>query len=104
RPAAFFFEAEDGIRGFHVTGVQTCALPIYGLVTTLLGGGTTYVRATAGGQTDSVRVDVRFPVGDINFDTGDFESRREGTTTLVEVGRASRRQRGKLAWLRGVAT
>src|SRR5690606_41027205 len=22
-------EAEDGIRGFHVTGVQTCALPIY---------------------------------------------------------------------------
>src|SRR5690606_40809750 len=25
----FFFQAEDGIRGFHVTGVQTCALPIY---------------------------------------------------------------------------
>src|SRR5690606_39945701 len=24
-----FFEAEDGIRVFHVTGVQTCALPIY---------------------------------------------------------------------------
>src|SRR5690606_31250202 len=23
-----FFQAEDGIRGFHVTGVQTCALPI----------------------------------------------------------------------------
>src|SRR5690606_40208648 len=22
--------AEDGIRGFHVTGVQTCALPIFG--------------------------------------------------------------------------
>src|SRR5690606_39788156 len=25
----FFFQAEDGIRFFHVTGVQTCALPIY---------------------------------------------------------------------------
>src|SRR5690606_39279027 len=25
----FFFQAEDGIRAFHVTGVQTCALPIY---------------------------------------------------------------------------
>src|SRR5690606_31960698 len=25
----FFFQAEDGIRHFHVTGVQTCALPIY---------------------------------------------------------------------------
>src|SRR5690606_40199065 len=27
--SVFFFQAEDGIRDFHVTGVQTCALPIY---------------------------------------------------------------------------
>src|SRR2546425_9096335 len=26
----FFFQAEDGIRDKLVTGVQTCALPIYG--------------------------------------------------------------------------
>src|SRR5690606_41097322 len=26
---SFFFQAEDGIRDFHVTGVQTCALPIW---------------------------------------------------------------------------
>src|SRR5207253_4794259 len=26
--ASFFFQAEDGIRDGHVTGVQTCALPI----------------------------------------------------------------------------
>src|SRR5690606_37661233 len=32
----FFFRAEDGIRDFHVTGVQTCALPI------LLDGNQTY--------------------------------------------------------------
>src|SRR5690625_6257927 len=32
----FFFQAEDGIRDGHVTGVQTCALPIY------LGTGTKY--------------------------------------------------------------
>src|SRR5690606_6547011 len=25
---SFFLHAEDGIRDFHVTGVQTCALPI----------------------------------------------------------------------------
>src|SRR6266487_1497469 len=25
----FFFQAEDGIRGGRVTGVQTCALPIF---------------------------------------------------------------------------
>src|SRR5690606_25294917 len=28
----FFFQAEDGIRAFHVTGVQTCALPIFALI------------------------------------------------------------------------
>src|SRR5690606_40849266 len=28
RSCGFFFQAEDGIRDFHVTGVQTCALPI----------------------------------------------------------------------------
>src|SRR5690606_39607171 len=31
---AFFFQADDGIRVFHVTGVQTCALPILGFVVT----------------------------------------------------------------------
>src|SRR5690606_39971760 len=33
----FFFQAEDGIRDFHVTGVQTCALPIF-LVSSVGGG------------------------------------------------------------------
>src|SRR3712207_6930094 len=28
----FFFQAEDGIRDIGVTGVQTCALPISGIV------------------------------------------------------------------------
>src|SRR3712207_7128228 len=27
----FFFQAEDGIRDIGVTGVQTCALPIYAM-------------------------------------------------------------------------
>src|SRR3712207_8265888 len=27
----FFFQAEDGIRDIGVTGVQTCALPIFGM-------------------------------------------------------------------------
>src|SRR5437660_11582334 len=30
----FFFQAEDGIRDGHVTGVQTCALPISARSTT----------------------------------------------------------------------
>src|SRR5690606_13703813 len=39
----FFFQAEDGIRDFHVTGVQTCALPIFttdGFLDWNLGAGT----------------------------------------------------------------
>src|SRR5690348_18134617 len=31
----FFFQAEDGIRDGRVTGVQTCALPIYSVGTML---------------------------------------------------------------------
>src|SRR5439155_4891777 len=27
--SSFFFQADDGIRDGHVTGVQTCALPIW---------------------------------------------------------------------------
>src|SRR3712207_8618674 len=30
RCCVFFFQAEDGIRDIGVTGVQTCALPIFG--------------------------------------------------------------------------
>src|SRR5690625_7808672 len=33
----FFFQAEDGIRDGHVTGVQTCALPIYSVMLWFLG-------------------------------------------------------------------
>src|SRR6266702_6171464 len=44
-PFFFFFQAEDGIRRGHVTGVQTCALPIFTVIrngegpTALLTGG-----------------------------------------------------------------
>src|SRR5256885_4611301 len=31
----FFFQAEDGIRDYKVTGVQTCALPISSTKTTI---------------------------------------------------------------------
>src|SRR5450755_2091143 len=32
----FFFRAEDGIRDGRVTGVQTCALPILGILPAVL--------------------------------------------------------------------
>src|SRR2546430_12132416 len=36
RRAFFFFQAEDGIRDLTVTGVQTCALPIWAIGQRLL--------------------------------------------------------------------
>ena len=42
----FFFQAEDGIRDWSVTGVQTCALPISHLMAEALAEGATQVAET----------------------------------------------------------
>src|SRR5256885_11206313 len=34
----FFFQAEDGIRDYKVTGVQTCALPILSIRSSIMAG------------------------------------------------------------------
>src|SRR5690606_40824941 len=44
----FFVQAEDGIRDFHVTGVRTCALPIY--ETAVTGGGAVQLRPEQAGR------------------------------------------------------
>src|SRR5439155_9592821 len=43
----FFFQAEDGIRDGHVTGVQTCALPILVALELGCGDGRLAANATA---------------------------------------------------------
>jgi len=47
----FFCQAEDGIRGLIVTGVQTCALPI---LTPLMGGVVQTSNVDAGSTPNSV--------------------------------------------------
>src|SRR5439155_16656826 len=51
-PTCFFFQAEDGIRDGHVTGVQTCALPILAATACLILPSCAYQRnqASCGGQ------------------------------------------------------
>src|SRR5439155_12177086 len=44
----FFFQAEDGIRDGHVTGVQTCALPIFIPFTAKVSVGSIISRALTG--------------------------------------------------------
>src|SRR5690625_7418344 len=53
--ACYFFQAEDGIRDGHVTGVQTCALPICGGIPVQLG----QLRARRGLRSSTVRRDPR---------------------------------------------
>src|SRR5256884_1180922 len=54
--AFFFFQAEDGIRDVAVTGVQTCALPIY----TLLVGDFLFVnKAIYGGELEIPLTGIR---------------------------------------------
>src|SRR5688500_20227741 len=65
----FFFQAEDGIRGHKVTGVQTCALPI-------LASG----RPREAASVSDELVDVPSPI--------DLKS--------IKIGRASCREREKM--------
>src|SRR5205823_11472476 len=51
----FFFQAEDGIRDKLVTGVQTCALPIYCTVTGLSGAGPDSLLVALYDRTDELR-------------------------------------------------
>src|SRR5690606_40313909 len=97
----FFFQAEDGIRDFHVTGVQTCALPILSeagtfgeteqLLSKLLAA--EYAAQLAGGvpmtQVETIR-------------PGDFGIEPPPVTLRVtQIGRASCRERVSISVVRG---
>src|SRR5256885_5045915 len=84
----FFFQAEDGIRDYKVTGVQTCALPISPLIAAhplAPGGGVHGVRGRAEGEDiKDHRLVVADPIG------------RDESALRVpahEIGRASCRER-----------
>src|SRR2546423_13446508 len=73
----FFFQAEDGIRDYKVTGVQTCALPIP------LVGGAAY-DASKQAITDATMVSARAAdavifgsVGGPKWDSVPYEARPE---------------------------
>src|SRR5215475_8951364 len=56
----FFFQAEDGIRDFHVTGVQTCALPISLLACPISRRPTYAVRPGMPSTPSAVEIGARF--------------------------------------------
>src|SRR5256886_9263636 len=89
----FFFQAEDGIRGLTVTGVQTCALPILMMFAPLIRALPGRVSRLALIPTDQIPM-----MDDHHFDmTGQKLWADRGVQILIdrgwEIGRASCRVR-----------
>src|SRR5699024_11441452 len=88
----FFFQAEDGIRDRNVTGVQTCALPIWTLAITNYG------------EMDVSIID-QLPAGRKPIQTKWLQSNQHAAAIHFlreqlkqgEIGRASCRERGERA-------
>src|SRR5690606_40686791 len=94
RNSFFFFQAEDGIRDFHVTGVQTCALPICHGPTARsapLIQPEEAAEAEEGGISLHWMVAAVLLVVIVWFNTGVFGVR---PVLVQEIGRASCRERG----------
>src|SRR5690625_5462646 len=88
----FFFQAEDGIRDGHVTGVQTCALPI---------------SAEPGAEVRAALADLRTLVTDdaertwLERAVGSDAAAWEAEVGQEQIGRASCRERGEIAVVGG---
>src|SRR5690606_39961268 len=93
-----FFQAEDGIRDFHVTGVQTCALPIL-ISPTSPSATDAYFNREA--QTRLAKIEERgehgvrvvHRMGDVGWFDGDGRLWFCGRKSHREIGRASCRGR-----------
>src|SRR5690606_41027571 len=95
-------QAEDGIRDFHVTGVQTCALPIYEFVAEALravenhgpaaseDGGEIEVDPGEAGDSGEAAARVR----ELEARLGEVEAQLQAKEQQ-EIGRASCRERGE---------
>src|SRR5262249_56723913 len=91
RTLSFFFQAEDGIRDWSVTGVQTCALPISALVCAVLGAATSAL---------AYQLELRIGEGgsrgaEDGADEGGAHSVVLRSVGVPEIGRASGRERGE---------
>src|SRR2546430_9864823 len=103
-PMCLFCQAEDGIRGLTVTGVQTCALPISGLLQASLGAVLAVVLTRSTEQSSKATAPVRERDHDRQDGAegrlqqpGGFRDGGEG----VQIGRASCRERGEVSVVGG---
>src|SRR5690606_41028048 len=98
---------EDGIRDFHVTGVQTCALPISitNVPVTVFAKGA-YFALPAIGKLDcqTVGLDWNMPIAQTREIIGPDKTLQGNLDPCAlygsfdEIGRASCRERGQYVW------
>src|SRR5438046_10377279 len=103
----FFFQAEDGIRDWSVTGVQTCALPIYEnlLARHRLSDAhpAGWQRTTGAGPKDSHRFRLRRDRAEHRADRS--EERRVGKESRTKGGRCDDQTKKKRhSWHNGITT
>src|SRR5690606_39793910 len=99
-----FFQAEDGIRDFHVTGVQTCALPIstHTQITSHLRPGELRDGAALAARDQMLRAlnDEHEGASTMSTTAASAPIQREAVRPFGwQIGRASCRERG---WVSGV--
>src|SRR2546428_6716123 len=87
----FFFQAEDGIRDLIVTGVQTCALPIYALVHQDPAAAITELRELAALAPDFQM--CHQSLGIALYQIGRYQEAEKEYRIAAEIGRASCRER-----------
>src|SRR5690606_39685596 len=95
-----FFQAEDGIRDFHVTGVQTCALPIlrqaafFGFLVAMSSTAVVLKLLEDAGQTSSLH--GRLTIAVLIFQDLAVVPLMLMLPVLGEIGRASCRERREM--------
>src|SRR5688500_20394931 len=91
----FFFQAEDGIRDYKVTGVQTCALPISATAPASAAAPSSSVRRTARQASHSASRSAVHHVAPRGTASSRSEERRVGRECSSRRGalRGNRKQR-----------
>src|SRR5262249_58028228 len=97
--SCFLFQAEDGIRDWSVTGVQTCALPIW-LTTFTDAPAYEHARQELNTFVNALMIDVAAPVAEAAGLAGMLGRARDFLTNQIEageIGRASCREREEIS-------
>src|SRR5205807_7427749 len=94
----FFIQAENGIRDYKVTGVQTCALPISSNTSASAAAGEKFTRNLLPTREEWIEKNKNstkgHPMPRGNKSSYSTKQKRQAENISKEIGRASCRERG----------